>query len=234
MARKTETADQENSPQLDEDQVVAYLTAHPDLLLNRPELLSSLTPPARFVGETVLDFQLAIIRRLTQELDQMKGCAEHLITTSRSNMSIQSRTHGVALAMLAAGDMEKLLQVIAEDMPAQLDLDIALLAIERPSEVPPTGIVPLPKGTINGHLGAGEVLLRAERPADPAIFGNAASLVQSYALARVNCGRHGSGLLALGSRHERTFHSSQGTELLAFLAQILEDCLSRWWKPKSA
>jgi uncharacterized protein YigA (DUF484 family) len=36
-------------------------------------------------------------------------------------------------------------------------------------------------------------------------------------------------MLALGSRHDRTFHSSQGTELLAFLACVLEDCTSRWW-----
>lgn len=231
MARKTETADHGPPPQLDEDQVVAYLTANPDLLLRRPELLSRLTPPDRFGHEAVVDFQLAMIRRLSQELDQMKGCAEHLITTSRSNMSIQSRTHGVALALLAAGDTEKLLRVVAEDMPAQLDLDVALMALEEPASDLPAGMVSLPPGTVAAHLGAGDVMLRAERPADPVIFGNAVSLIQSFALARVNCLGRGVGILALGSRHERTFHSSQGTELLSFLAQILEDCLTRWWIP---
>jgi len=229
MARKSETADQGTTPQLDEDQVVAYLGAHPDLLLRRPELLTQLTPPSRFAGDAVIDFQLAMIRRLSHELDQMKGCAEHLITTSRSNMSIQSRTHGVALALLAAGDVEKLLRVVAEDMPAQLDLDIALLAIETPRSDLPAGMVALPAGTVAMHLGAGDVLLRAERPADPLIFGDACSLIQSYALARVDCTCCGTGMLVLGSRHERTFHSSQGTELLAFLAQVLQDCLTRWW-----
>jgi uncharacterized protein YigA (DUF484 family) len=234
MARKTETADQGTTPQLDEDQVVAYLNAHPDLLHRRPELLARLTPPSRFESDAVVDFQLAMIRRLSHELDQMKGCAEHLITTSRSNMSIQSRTHGVALALLAAGDVETLLRVVGEDMPAQLDLDIALLGIEKPKSALPAGMVVLPGGTVGAHLGAGDVLLRAERPADPLIFGDAVSLIQSYALARVDCGGIGTGLLALGSRHERTFHSSQGTELLAFLAQILQDCLARWWTPPSA
>lgn len=229
MARKTETADHGTPPQLDEDQVVAYLTAHPDILQQRPELLTRLTLPSRFGGEPVVDFQQAMIRRLSQELDQMKGCAEHLITTSRSNMSIQSRTHGVALALLAAGTVENLLRVVAEDMPTQLDLDVALLAFEADAADLPPGMVALPDGILRELLGAGDVMLRAERPADPVIFGHAASLIQSFALARVNPDGRGAGLLALGSRHERTFHSSQGTELLAFLAQILEDCLTRWW-----
>jgi uncharacterized protein YigA (DUF484 family) len=229
MARKTESADQGNPPQPDEDQVVAYLNAHPDLLLRRPELLTRLTPPSRFGNEPVVDLQLAIIRRLTQELDQMKGCAEHLITTSRSNMSIQSRTHCVVLALLAAGDVEGLLRVVAEDLPAQLDLDIALLVFEDSATSLPPGMIALPPGTLARSLGAGDVMLRAERPADPVIFGNAVSLISSFALARVNPEGHPAGLLALGSRHERTFHSSQGTELLAFLARVLEDCLGRWW-----
>jgi uncharacterized protein YigA (DUF484 family) len=229
MARKTETADSVSPPQLDEDQVVAYLTLHPDLLQRRPELLTRLTPPSRFGQEPVVDLQLAMIRRLTQELDQMKGCAEHLITTSRSNMKVQSRTHGVVLALLGAGDVEQLLRVVSEDMPAQLDLDIALLGFEEPLDSLPSGMVALPSGTLTATLGAGDVMLRAERPEDGVIFGHAISLINSYALARINPSGRGAGLLALGSRHERTFHSSQGTELLAFLAGVLEDCLGRWW-----
>src|ERR1700744_1344878 len=133
MTRKTESADHEAPTRVDEDLVVAYLAKNPDLLVRRPELLSRLIPPSLFDDDSVVDLQAVMIRRLTEELDQMKGCAEHLIATSRSNMSIQSRTHQVVMSMLAAGDVEKLLRVVAEDMPAQLDLDIALLAFECPT-----------------------------------------------------------------------------------------------------
>lgn len=231
MTRKTESADHEAPLRVDEDLVVAYLGNHPDLLVRRPELLSRLIPPSRFDDDSVVDLQAVMIRRLTEELEQMKGCAEHLIATSRSNMSIQSRTHQVVMSMLAAGDMEKLLRVVAEDMPAQLDLDIALLAIESPAaDMPPgSGLVALPPGSVEAALGAGDVLLRSQKNADPAIFGDAATLINSFALARIAPVDRPVGMLALGSRHDRTFHSSQGTELLAFLAGVLEDCVSRWW-----
>jgi uncharacterized protein YigA (DUF484 family) len=229
MTRKTESADQGAPQRIDEDLVVAYLDTHPDLLVRRPELVSRLIPPSRFEGDSVVDLQLVMIRRLTEELEQMKGCAEHLIATSRSNMSIQSRTHQVVMSMLAAGDLEKLLRVVAEDMPAQLDLDIALLAFETPDDSLPAGIVAMSAGSVEGALGAGDVLLRSQRSADPTIFGDAATLINSFALARIAPANFPVGMLALGSRHDRTFHSSQGTELLAFLAGVLEDCIGRWW-----
>ena len=230
MTRKTESADREGLPaRVDEDLVVAYLAEHPDLLVRRPELVSKLVPPSRFDGDSVVDLQKVMIRRLTDELEQMKGCAEHLIATSRSNMSIQSRTHQVVASMLAAGDLEKLLRVVAEDMPAQLDLDIALLAFETAPDGLPPGLVAMSAGSVEGALGAGDVLLRAQRSADPIIFGDAATLINSFALARIAPAAGPIGMLALGSRHDRTFHSSQGTELLAFLAGVLEDCVNRWW-----
>lgn len=218
---------------------MAYLAEHPDLLVRRPELLAKLIPPSRFDGDSVVDLQKVMIRRLTEELEQMKGCAEHLIATSRSNMSIQSRTHQVVMSMLAAGDLEKLLRVVAEDMPAQLDLDIALLAFETSAGDIPAGLVAMSLGSVEAALGTGDVLLRSQRSADPTIFGDAATLINSFALARIApsgnddrpaaAGGRPIGMLALGSRHDRTFHSSQGTELLAFLAGVLEDCISRWW-----
>src|ERR1700754_899444 len=186
MTRKTEPADRDGLPQrVDEDLVVAYLADHPDLLVRRPELLSKLIPPSRFDGDSVVDLQKVMIRRLTEELEQMKGCAEHLIATSRSNMSIQSRTHQVTMSMLAAGDLEKLLRVVAEDMPAQLDLDIALLAFEGPESELPYGLVAMSPGSVESALGAADVLLRSQRNADPTIFGDAATLINSFALARI-------------------------------------------------
>jgi uncharacterized protein YigA (DUF484 family) len=230
MGRSSETANPPAEHPIGEEQVVEYLRAHPDLLARRPELLAKMTPPSRFSGGPVVDLQHYMIGRLSDELESMRGCAEHLITTSRSNMSIQSRTHEAVLAILNAGDVEGLLRVVAEDVPALLGVDIAIIAFEMDGRPHPATMPVLKDGQVDDSLGSGDVMLRSASTSEPAIFGGAASLVRSFALARLEPVNRPRGLLALGSRNDRTFNSSQGTELLAFMAHVIEDCLSRWWQ----
>jgi uncharacterized protein YigA (DUF484 family) len=230
MARKTENAGH-GEPQATPAQVVAFLRDHPEFLARHPDLLARLAPPSRYDAGPVVDFQQFMVAKLQDELEQMRGCAEHLISTSRSNMSTQNRTHEAALATIGAGDMAGLARVVAEDFPSLLDVDICTLGFEPDngqSRLIP-GISCLPPNMVETLLGGGEVMLRSQTAGDPFIFGDAAGLVSSFALVRIEPPSSPLGLLALGSRHDRTFHSSQGTDLLAFLARILEDCVRRWW-----
>ena len=72
-------------------------------------------------------------------------------------------------------------------------------------------------------------MLANDVPADPEVFGPAAGLVRSQALARIRAGkRTPEGLLALGSRDAAKFQSGQGTELLVFLAALLERLIRGW------
>ncbi len=231
MARKTESAKSPTPAPASEEQVAAHLRDHPDFFARHPELLGTLVPPSRFEAGPVVDLQQYVIGRLHDELDQMRGCAEHLITTSRSNMSIQTRTHEAALAALDAGGMNGLIRVIAEDFPALLDVDLATIGVEAGDKATflLPGVQVLPDGVLDQVMGMGEVMLRASAAGDPVIFGDGAGLVSSFALVRLDPKDLPPGLLALGSRNERAFHSSQGTELLAFLARVMEDCIRRWW-----
>jgi hypothetical protein len=231
MARKSEPADRLPPPPASEEQVVAYLQTNPDFLVRHPDLVTRLAPPSRFGGGSVVDFQHYMIERLHDELDRMRGCAEHLISTSRSNMSTQNRTHEAALAILDAGDMAGLARVVADDLPTLLDVDLCTIGFEtdagNPAILP--GILSLPVDFLDAVMGVGEVMLRAAAAGDPIIFGDGAGLVNSFALVRLDPAGGPPGLLALGSRAERTFHSSQGTDLLSFLAHIIDDCVQRWW-----
>ena len=230
MARKTETTDLAAALPASEEQVVAYLKANPEFLARYPDLFAKMAPPSRFDGGSVVDLQEFMIKRLHDELDQMRGCAEHLITTSRSNMSIQARTHEAALIILEAGCMADLGLVVAEDLPALLDVDVAALAFEmgEPAVIHP-GVHFLPTGYLDKLMGDDEVILKAHAPGDPVVFGDGVGLVNSYALVRIDPANAPSGLLALGSRSERTFQPSQGNELLSFLGRVIEDCVQRWW-----
>ena len=65
--------------------------------------------------------------------------------------------------------------------------------------------------------------------ADPEIFGAGAGLVHSEALLRLDIGgKAPDALLALGSRCDGAFDDGQGTELLGFLARVLEICFRGW------
>ena len=64
---------------------------------------------------------------------------------------------------------------------------------------------------------------------DEALFGSGAGLVRSQALVRLNVSTGTPPcLLALGSREPDMFHSGMRTELISFLARVLERCIGSW------
>lgn len=218
---------------LSDDQVTAYLRVHPDFLQRHPDLLMRLAAPARGAsGDRIADLQQVMNERLRRELDELRGCAEHLITTQRSNMSLQTRTHQAVLAVLASRSMDELVQVLT-DVAQLFEVDVITLCLETADEVIPdlavNGVMRLPRGSCAELLGDRDVLLRGSASGDAALFGAAAPLVRSYALARLLSGeRRPGGLLALGSRDEHCYQAGQGTELLNFFTRVVEYAVHRW------
>jgi len=49
------------------DEVAAYLRRHPDFLVEHPELLGALTPPALQRGDSVVDMQHFMLQRLRSD-----------------------------------------------------------------------------------------------------------------------------------------------------------------------
>ncbi|MDO8606011.1 MAG: DUF484 family protein [Phaeospirillum sp.] len=235
MARKRDDAVL-HLPLPDERQVEAFLVAHPDFLVRHPDLLLALSPPSRWAGDDgVLDMQVFMIDRLRDEIERVRGAAEHLIHTSRSNMSIQTRTHKAVLAILSADSLTELVEAISDDLPTLLDVDVATLCFETPETPLPTlfapGLLSLPSGTVARMMGGSdrECALTEELPGDPALFGDGAGLVQSSAVARLTPGGPcPEGVMALGSRNGRTFHAGQATELITFLARVVERSVLRF------
>jgi uncharacterized protein YigA (DUF484 family) len=221
---------------LTEAQVADYLRRHGDFLLRHPDLVLSLTPPSRFAeGGAVVDLQAFMIDRLKEEVHRIKGAAEDLILTSRSNMSTQNRTHQAVLVLLSADDLGALAQAVADDLPPILDVDVAGLCFETSERALPAlevpGVLRLPAGSVDLLLGGPDrsCALNEEMPGDPALFGSGAGLVASSALVRLAAGGNAPpGLLVLGSRHGCTFHAGQGTELITFLARVLESGIRRF------
>lgn len=210
-----------------EDQVVAYLSCHPDFLRHYPDLIA--IPPSRWQAGKVVDLQYFMIDRLREELDSLRDCADELLQTTHSNMSTQERTHQAVLALVGADGFTELCRTVSEDLPALLAVDVITLGLEPDLSLSATPMLSLANGTIDQLLGTHEILLRDNRSGDPILFGETADTVHSDALVRLHPGPNlPQGLLVLGARGADTFHTGQGTELLVFLARVLELCVRRW------
>jgi len=236
MVRKRDESSLADAAAVTDAQVAAYLRRNGDFLLRHPELVLALSPPSRWPDvDGVVDMQVYMIERLKEEVDRVKGAAEHLIHTSRSNMSTQNRTHDAVLVLLSAEDMGGLSIAVAEDLPPMLDVDVAALCFEETSRPLPVlavpGVLRIPPGSVEKMMGGPDrdCALNEEMPGDPMLFGDGAGLVASSALVRLSPGGIcPDGVLALGSRHGRTFHAGQGTELITFLARVVEMSIRRF------
>jgi uncharacterized protein YigA (DUF484 family) len=214
-------------------QVADYLKRHPTFLLRHPELLEAQAAPGRARGEAVVDLQQFMVERLRKDLTRLRGLQDEMVANSRDNLSTQDRIHKSALALLAAESFEHLIEIVTTDLAVLLDVDAAALCVEATAEKAPRsvdGVQVLPAGHVGELLGGShDVLLRDDAEGDHAVFGPAAGLVRSDAFIRLDIGNGvPPGLLAFGTRHPGYFNAGQGTELLTFLARVLEHCIRQW------
>ncbi|MDX1400330.1 MAG: DUF484 family protein [Kiloniellales bacterium] len=216
------------------DQVVDYLRRHPEFFSDHPELLASLEPPERDQGDGIVDFQFAMVQKLREEVSELRNLRNELLTVSRANLASQDRIHRAILALLEARNFEQFIERVTTDLAIILDLDLVSLAVEQAkdsSQAPCVhGIFCLERGTVQQIFGPkGRTLLRQCDSGDVAIYGPGAALVGSEALLRLNIsGESPDALLALASRDREKFSEKNGTELLNFLARVLEICFRGW------
>ncbi len=215
------------------EDVCTYLRAHPDFLAQHTELVGHLTPPSHDRGRGVVDLQAFMVERLRGDIRQLKEQQRELITTTRANMNSQNRIHAAVLFLLDARNFEQLIQTIATDLAVLLDLDVACLVVESNGQDIPhvhrSGVRVVEPGMIDHWLGTRDVVLRSDVEGDPDIYGPGAGLVRSEALIRLQISSETpQGMLAFGSRQPDMFHQGQGTELVCFLARVVERCIRSW------
>lgn len=234
MPSKPDDATSREGLELTGAEVAAYLRAQPGFLLRNPDLLAALTPPARHLGEQVVDLQDFIIQRLRREVARLEAAQAELIAASRSNLCRQAQVHAAVLALLEATTLDHLIEIVADDLAAILGVDVVTLCVESAGAVVQQPSVPglrcVKAGTVARLMGSErDVLLRPTVVGDERLFGAAAALVRSDALARLGgCKAGPSGLLALGSRRHGRFQPGHGTEPFRFLARVLEHCVKTW------
>ncbi len=214
--------------------VAEFLRRNPDFLARRPELLDVLTPPARDRGNGVVDLQQFMVERLRNDLAEMAAARDALVSTGRGNLSAQARVHKSILTLLAARSFEHFIETLTTDVVVILDLDVITIGVEQTrgnaAHAPSPGVCRLEPNMVDCLIGPGQgIALRTNVIGDPAIFGAGAGLVRSDALIRLSISETTPvAILALGSRDPEHFQPGQRTELLCFLARVVENSIRGW------
>jgi uncharacterized protein YigA (DUF484 family) len=221
--------------------VVAYITAHPDCLAHHPELLAQClaaaksvdadTDPGQFNPDMVnpdmaniVDLSPALAARARDEARRLGLAHKSLLHVAAENMVSWKRLHHATLALLASTDLVGLCHVISAEFPTIFDLQKSLLIIE--SETSLAGIVAAgldvqPAARITTALQGRTIYLGAPNDAGTTLLGQPAA---SIALIRLpdrlpapvsNC------VLLLAGNHPTSFQPDLGSDLLVLLAEMI-------------
>lgn len=218
------------------DDVLGFLRDNPKFLEQNPDACDLLIPPkngAGNEGKKIADFQSFMIERLKNDKEKVLETTQAIVENARSNMNNQQRIQAVILRLLEARNFEEFIHIITMDMSSMLDTDISVFVVESNGQDIPqiltSGIRVLPEGTINNWMGDQNVLLQDNISGIEAIYGGGANLVQSQALLRIDIAMDTPpAILAFGSRDPNMFSEGQATDLIAFLARVVERAFRSW------
>ena len=217
------------------EEVKTYLRQHPELLANDPELIENLLPPSQSTGRNVLDMQHFMIARLQRQVRTLREIQAELIEASSLNSLARDQVHQVTLMLLDTKSFEHLIEFITDEngLARMLGVRAATLCVETANGVAGIGIRGvrvLEAGGVARILGEGCThRLAGNVTGSRSLYGHLAEDVQSEALVRLDfSSATPPGILALGGFSPDQFHPDQGTDLLEFLARIVERCVRRW------
>lgn len=219
--------------QISADAVIQYLQKNPKFLQENPQACDLLVPPNNGSGKNVSDFQSFMIKRLKDDKEKVMETTQAIVENARSNMNNQQRIHKAILRLLEARNFGEFIHIITMDLSAMLDTDISVLVVESNGHDIPhihtSGIRVLPEGTIDKWMNGQNVLLQSNIAGLEAIYGGGANLVQSQALLRIDISLNTPpAIVAFGSRDPQMFSDGQGTEMVSFLALVVERAFRNW------
>ena len=221
-------SEQPQVPELDAEQVAAWLAAHPQFFVGRDALLAELQIPHE-AGHAVslVTRQLRLLRERNHEL---RARLTQLMDIARDNDRLFARTRRLIIALLDANDLEEL--VAAAEDSLRHDFQVPYVSLLLFSDNPPAvghWVDPEQAQQAIGALLAGnKTVCGVLRPSELAFLfpAEGGQGIGSAAVAVLDHqGLHG--VLALGSPDPQHYKSSLGTVFLGHVAEIIARLLPR-------
>jgi hypothetical protein len=206
--------------------VSGFLREHASLIRDDADLLSDLGLWIK--SDNIVEFGPAALARLSAAKTREKVARTRIEATARANFAAQAQTHATVVDLLESRNHADLARRVDETARLRFGLVAGVIAIERPGGVP-AGWRALPEEGADGLLGpTGLARMGAPRTAQ-ALFDERAEDVASVALVRMAIWAPArQGVLAFGSPDPNGFTEQMGSELVAFLARVVERTAERW------
>jgi hypothetical protein len=210
----------------DWEAVRSFLKGRPSLIREDAELLSLLGLWVK--ADNVVEFGPAALARLSAAKSLETNARQQLESTARANFAAQAQTHAAVCDLLESRNHSDLARRIDETARLRFGLSAGVIAIETPGGVP-AGWIGLEAGMTDQVLGYEALTRMGQTPYTQHLFGSKAEEVQSAAMIRLAIWAPArQGVLAFGSPDPRGFSRDMGSELVAFLARVVERTAERW------
>jgi uncharacterized protein YigA (DUF484 family) len=215
------------SPELQAEEVEAFLRAHPGFLSERPDIYRVLVPPRRLHGESLADHMAAMLAMERNRARAMEAEVRSALEAGRAGAGLALRVRLAVLALMRAQDV---MEAVTQEVPALLGVETCSLAAEPgagPGALPAT-MIRLPHGAVARLVGHGRDAVVRSAPTDVELLhAEAAPLVTRDALARVPLPLGPPALIAVGARDPAALPGRQTVTVLAFLGRAVAAALSR-------
>lgn len=208
-------------------EVRRFLSDNPDFLRSDDGLLAELG--LKIAGGNVVEFAPAALARVHAAHLRESEQRQQLEETARANFAAQAQTHGAVIDLLDARNQTDLARRVDELARTRFSLAAGVIAIEC-DRLPPAGWRGLVEGQVDLLLdGSHRQARMGFAPTALGLFGTATGDIRSMAMVRMAIWEPSrQGLLVFGSADPLGFTEDMGSELVAFLARVVERTAERW------
>ena len=213
-----------------ETQVVEYLSQNPDFLARHPDVFADQQIPHSTGSATsLIERQVQVLR---EQSSNYRRQLEDLIEVARENEQLNGRLHRLTLALMEAVTLAEVLNILQDELRDKFQADAVELKLFKADELEQQAEKGDPGASLfrdfvsSGRPNCGEL--------DDArlsyLFGSAADDTVSVALVPL-ADNQVSGVLAIGSRDAKRFHSGKGLDFLGRLGEIVSRALQNVISP---
>ena len=222
QAKREDGGDSPGEPEA----IEAIFREYADYLRNNPALLADIG--LRLDIGNMVEFGPVALSRVTAAHERESHARQRLEDMASANFTAQTQTHAAVVDMLESLDAPDLARRVDELARSRFGLTRGVIALEGPGSTP-EGWLTLVEGQVDLVLGPGKRARLGHAPTALGLFGDLAPVIGSVALVRLTIREpRRQGLVGFAATDSAAFTADMGSELVIFLASVLERTAERW------